>query len=106
MPNSEHGPTCLLFHSIINRLSVILGNYELLHEEILSEPRDSHYLARLEAIQMAAKKLLEDMKRHKCRLDAIERTRLIAESADCKKPVSAVLRTLVKTGTVREKGVR
>lgn len=105
MPNSAHRPTCLLFHNVINRLSVILGNYELLHEQMLAGPLDSHSLGRLEAIQTAAKNLLDDMKRHKCKLDALERSHLITEPFDQKKPAPAVAPSLVKTGGPREKVV-
>lgn len=68
-PGTYH-PSCLLAHDLLNKLTVVLGNCELLKEEA---PEDSACLKRLLLIRDVAASMAEDLKKHQCQLEAVMR---------------------------------
>jgi len=69
---TEHQPTCLLAHSLLNKLSVIVGFCQLLEEEA----RSGTALARRAGmIHDMAKDMGEEIVTHQCRLSEADRSR-------------------------------
>jgi hypothetical protein len=58
-------PACLLVHNMINKLSVIIGNCDLVIE---ATPEDSPQAQRLAAIRKAAESLILEVRDYKCDL--------------------------------------
>jgi len=75
----QYQPSCLLAHSLINKLSVIVGRCDLLKEKT---PEESECYQRLMAIRDLAKSMAEEITQHQCRFDAI------ARGAEISNPVS------------------
>lgn len=67
-PLKGHQPSCALAHDMINQLSNIVGNCELLREEL---PKDAPCLKRLRLIQDVAKSVAEELKSHQRILDRL-----------------------------------
>ncbi len=82
MITSKYPPNCLLFHDIVNKLAVILGNCELARERVVSESLDSEWTKRLDAIHNAAAAVLEDVKRHRCDLESAQQIMLIERAKE------------------------
>ena|GEM_PF-3267320 len=68
--NGQYQPSCLLAHSLINKLSVIVGRCDLWREKT---PEESECYQRLMAIRELAKSMAEEITQHQCRFDAIAR---------------------------------
>jgi signal transduction histidine kinase len=66
-----HYSNCLLAHDLLNKLTVVLGNCELLKEEA---PEGSARLKRLLLIRDVAASMAESIKKHHCDLDAVMRS--------------------------------
>ena len=60
-------PACIFTHELINRLSVIVGNCDLLKEDL---PEDSQGAKRLCLMKDVAKSIAEDLQKHQTSLDA------------------------------------
>ena len=73
-----HQPSCALAHDMINQLSNIVGNCELLRDEL---PKDGPCLKRLRLIQDIAKSVAEELKSHQRILDTLS---LRCETADAR----------------------
>jgi hypothetical protein len=79
---TKHRPSCLLSHDIINKLSVIVGNCDLMLEfEAGSELHDAALRRRVEVIRGTAAELAKNVTRHACNLDTVTRTILLRDSA-------------------------
>jgi hypothetical protein len=76
--NGQYQPTCLLAHSLINKLSIIVGRCDLLREEALEE---SECYQSLMSIQEVARSMAEEITQHQCKLEAI------ARASDIKNPL-------------------
>ncbi len=63
-------PSCFLAHDLLNKLTVVLGNCDLLQEEA---PEGSACLKRLLLIRDVASSMAEDLKKHQCHLSAVIR---------------------------------
>ena len=68
--NSVYRPGCLLAHSLVNKLSIIVGQCDLLHEKA---PEDPECLRRLLIIRDLAKSIAKELNEHQCHLDEITR---------------------------------
>lgn len=81
MPDSsemEHGPSCLLAHEFVNKLTIIIGNCDLLIErEAEAEIPDSHSMRRLQVIRDAASRLAGDIQQHTCEISKLARETLM-----------------------------
>ncbi len=64
-------PVCMLAHEMINRLSVIIGNCDLVGTKI---PADSECSKRLAAIRESARIMAAELNRHQCELNGLMRT--------------------------------
>jgi hypothetical protein len=65
-----HRPVCFVSHNLVNKLSVIIGNCDLVLEfDAGSEPLDPALRRRIEAIRAAAAEMARDVTRHICDLD-------------------------------------
>jgi hypothetical protein len=62
---SKHEPECPLVHQLINKLSVIVGNCDLLVEKT---PQDSPLLPRMLLVQSIAKSMAADLAQFECDL--------------------------------------
>jgi hypothetical protein len=60
-------PLCQLSHDLINQLSVIVGNCDLLSKEALE---GSEYARRLFLIREVAKEMAKQLNQHECNVDA------------------------------------
>jgi len=79
---NAHQPTCLMSHSFLNRLSVIIGSCDIvLHEAEASGSIDSQTMRRLTVVRGIAWELVNDLRQHECRLDAATRALLISGDA-------------------------
>ncbi len=58
-------PGCLMAHQLLNKLSVIIGNTELVHEQ--TQP-DSECARRLLTIKKAAEEMTTELRKHQCEL--------------------------------------
>jgi nitrogen-specific signal transduction histidine kinase len=72
-----------LTHELINRLSVIVGNCDLLKEEL---PEASKGGKRLRLIQDAAKTIADQLKKHQGNLDAAIRPTVEQNSSASRQP--------------------
>ncbi len=73
-------PVCLmLLHQVINQMSIIIGNCELVMEK---SPADSDYIKRLELIGETAHRVVTAMKDHQCEVTNLLRTAEIVETVD------------------------
>jgi len=70
-------PVCMLAHEMINRLSVIVGNCDLMGTKI---PADSECAKRLSAIRESARIMAAELNRHQCELNGLMRTTLLDNS--------------------------
>jgi hypothetical protein len=61
----------MLAHEMINRLSVIIGNCDLVGTKI---PADSECAKRLSAIRESAHVMAAELSRHQCELNGLMRT--------------------------------
>jgi hypothetical protein len=64
----RYQPSCILAHSLINKLSAIIGNCDLLKEEA---PEDPKCLQRLGFIRETARAMAEELRVHQCHLGLI-----------------------------------
>jgi hypothetical protein len=64
-------PVCMLAHEMINRLSVIVGNCDLMGTKISA---DSECAKRLSAIRESACVMAAELNRHQCELQGLMRT--------------------------------
>jgi hypothetical protein len=65
-PNKgKHQPECPLAHTLMNKLSIIIGNCDLVVEKI---PEDSPILKRMLAVQNTAKSMVADLVKLECEL--------------------------------------
>ncbi len=69
--SGKYQPSCTLAHELINQLSVIVGNCDLLKEDL---PGDSEGAKRLFLIKDVAKSMAEDLQRYQTQLDVMMRT--------------------------------
>lgn len=79
---NKHQPTCLLSHYFINKLTVIIGNCQLLEEK--AENSDgfiSECKRRLTVVQEIAKGMTDELKDHNCRLDAMAKVAMLAHKS-------------------------
>jgi hypothetical protein len=67
-------PVCILAHEMINRLSVIVGNCDLVGTKI---PADSECAKRLSAIRESARSMAAELNRHQCELNGLMRTTVL-----------------------------
>ena len=67
-------PVCMLVHEMISRLSVIIGNCDLVEKKISA---DSECSRRLFAIRESAHVMAEELNRHQCELNSLMRTVVI-----------------------------
>jgi nitrogen-specific signal transduction histidine kinase len=66
------GPACMLAHDMANKLAVIIGNCELLDEQV--EP-GSECAMRLGLIRKTAEGMAKEVNRHQCKIsEAIRRS--------------------------------
>jgi len=71
MKKAKYQPSCTLAHELINRLSIIIGNCDLLKEDL---PGDSEGAKRLCLIKDVAKSMAQDVQRHQAHQDVMKRT--------------------------------
>ena len=74
MLNSKAGsyqPLCLLSHDVINKVSVIIGNCDLLTKEAVDGSEEAR---RLLLIRDVAKSIAEQLNQHHCEIEAMIRT--------------------------------
>jgi nitrogen-specific signal transduction histidine kinase len=72
-------PVCMLAHEMVNKLSVIIGNCDLVSE---NTPPDSDCAKRLRIIGEAARYMVTELNKHQCELSGLLRTaRLENENA-------------------------
>jgi hypothetical protein len=65
-------PMCFLSHSLLNKLSAIVGNCEIVRERASkSGHSDSECLRRIDAIHQIALAMAEELDEHVCELDAV-----------------------------------
>jgi hypothetical protein len=64
----KYQPSCILAHGLINKLSTIVGNCDLLKQEA---PENSECLERLSLIRETARAMAEELRAHQCHLDLI-----------------------------------
>ncbi len=75
---NEHAPSCLLAHDFVNKLTIIIGNCDLLLErEAEAEVPDSHAMRRLQVIRDAASRLAGDIQQHTCEISSLARETLM-----------------------------
>ena len=67
-------PVCMLAHEMINRLSVIVGNCDLMTEKAKA---DSECAKRLSAIRESARCMVTELNRHQCELQGLLRTTVL-----------------------------
>lgn len=67
-------PVCLLAHEMINRLSVIIGNCDLMNQKAKV---DAECAKRLSAIRESAHCMVVELSRHQCELNGLLRTTVI-----------------------------
>lgn len=68
--NGQYQPTCLLAHSLINKLAIVVGRCDLLTQKT---PEESECYQRLMSIRELAKSMAEEIKEHQCRFEALNR---------------------------------
>ncbi|MFZ0954583.1 MAG: hypothetical protein WAN17_20105 [Candidatus Sulfotelmatobacter sp.] len=67
-----HGP-CLLAHDLVNKLSVIIGNCDLLVKHVES---GSECANRLDLIRNVARGMAKELNQHQCELSEVIRARV------------------------------
>lgn len=77
-------PVCMMLHDIVNQLSVIIGNCDLVIEKASA---DSDYINRLRVISETAHRVVKTMTKHQCELTGLLRTARIVESAKPAEPL-------------------
>jgi len=70
-------PVCMLAHEMINRLSVIIGNCDLMNEKAKA---DSECVKRLSAIRDSAQSMVTELNRHQCELQGLLRTTVLEKA--------------------------
>lgn len=68
-----HEPSCLLSHVLVNKLSVIIGNCELLEEQAQA---GSECAKRLGLIRDVAQEMAEELNKHQCKLSEVVRMKV------------------------------
>lgn len=63
--NTQHQPECPLAHDLINKLSVVVGNCELLLE---NTPADSPLMSRMKLVRDTARSMAADLAEFQCEL--------------------------------------
>jgi hypothetical protein len=76
-------PSCVFSHHVINQLTAIIGNCDILRElaEHLQAP-DKQCLKRLETIRNLAMKLAGEMNTHMCALNLETKARLLPQKGE------------------------
>ena len=82
------GPQCSLTHNLINKLSVIVGECELLSEHTL----DPECVQRLGIIVKTAQAMATELKRHDCRCSESESKEAGVPRRECQKVMAASAR--------------
>lgn len=73
---------CLLFHNFINRLSVIVGNCELVVDEAEKAGiADLPHMRRIPVVRNIAVELARELREQMSELDAVTKTMLVGEKA-------------------------
>lgn len=67
MPSTtaKDSQACPLAHALMNKLSIIIGNCDLLMEKI---PEDSPLLKRMQAVRSTAKSMVADLVKLECEI--------------------------------------
>ena len=65
-----HEPTCLLAHRLVNKLSAIIGNCDLLNEQVEA---GSECAKRLSLIHDVAQEMAKELNEHQCELAEVVR---------------------------------
>jgi hypothetical protein len=83
-------PSCVFSHHVINQLTAIVGNCDILRElaDHLEAP-NPQCMKRLEAIRNLAMKLAGEMNSHICALEVEARAGLPAQRAENARPESS-----------------
>jgi hypothetical protein len=83
-------PSCVFSHHVINQLTAIIGNCDILRElaEHLEAP-DTQCLRRLDMIRDLAKRLAGEMNTHVCALDLQTRTGVLPRTVENVRPESS-----------------
>jgi hypothetical protein len=79
-------PPCMMLHEVVNKLSIIIGNCDLVIEK---SPADSECIKRLQVIGGTARAVVRIMQGHQCELTGLLRTAHI-ETADHLQPLEPV----------------
>lgn len=71
---NKHQPECPLVHALINKLSAVIGNCDLILE---NTPEDSQQLARIKLIRDTVKSIVAELVKFQCDLVRrhVEKTR-------------------------------
>jgi len=65
-------PMCFLSHTLLNKLSAIVGNCEIVRERASkSGHSDSECLRRIDAIHQIARAMADELNEHECEFDAV-----------------------------------
>ncbi len=78
LSETERTPSYFLVHEFVNKLTIIIGNCDLLLErEARAEVPDSHSVRRLQVIRDAASRLADDVQQHAFEISNLERAMLM-----------------------------
>jgi hypothetical protein len=79
----KHQPTCLMSHSLLNKLSVIIGSCDLIQEEANRLPVvSSESMRRIAVVRGTAMEMVNELKEHLCELDSAAITTLLRLTVD------------------------
>jgi hypothetical protein len=80
-------PACMMSHEVVNKLSIIIGNCDLVIEKA---PADSDCIKRLSLIGETARGIAKIMQDHQCELSDVLRPRHDIETTNPTQPLESV----------------
>lgn len=73
-------PTCLFSHTLLNKLSVIIGSCDIALEQLKTDSTpESQVGRRVTVVREIAWELVDELKDHQCLLDGVTKTALMLE---------------------------